>query len=236
MSDQPNPNVNWKHRAQRYYKSAQAGVRNAYSAYKKGYDKAKDYLKKPKNVIQLLTLIFVGVYTVVSCEQLNVASDQEHRQLRAYIGPVFESFRISNGPNAEGVFTSFPSVVEYKLKNYGTTPAEQPVSCVGVVILKTESLDERIEEGNAECKRRGRIKTILPTIWPNEERKNISGVESPALAVNAMLNNRAFFLADIEYADIFNQIHHTYICRRVYMIFGIAAFANCKTWAEKQDD
>jgi hypothetical protein len=66
MIDQTHPNRNGNKTPNNNQKAADTTISKSPSYLKKGYNKTKKYLYKPKNIIQILTLVFVAGYTVTT--------------------------------------------------------------------------------------------------------------------------------------------------------------------------
>src|SRR5690348_11137085 len=68
--------------------------------------------------------------------QANTTIDAEHRQLRAYVGPIFASFRLSTNPSCGpsdviniASKTDSAMMLCYHFKNFGLTPARSASAC-----------------------------------------------------------------------------------------------------------
>ncbi len=188
--------------------------------------------------------------------QADTAVDAEHQQLRAYLGPVHDSFWmscLSCDPQIPGKIghefeiAATPDSLDYSLKNYGPTPAKGPAICIHLDAVGTgESADNKANNFLAGCLRPYRLPwssslTRVPTMWPGDERKQqVSGGDFIE-AANRIARQRAdaYVFGVIIYWDIFNTQHHTFICRTTANAQGggkVWAFHGCSVPDQWQDD
>jgi hypothetical protein len=163
-------------------------------------------------------------------KQAIVAADTEKRQLRAYVGPVFESFQFwcencegVSGPRAPGdpcTGAGEANCYVFDAKNHGTTPAYIPTGCgrayaipAGMDFVPLAYVVASHCNGLSES-----VKKVSPTIWPGESRRQLIpiGNEDIVYLQQILIQNYTGYLINfLTYTDIFNEPHHTYICRKL---------------------
>jgi hypothetical protein len=165
-----------------------------------------------------LRVIFTG-------KQWLTADAVEHWQLRAYVGPVWNSF-IMNCPECSGEKTGQMQIL-YTIKNYGITPAYKTYACTRLLPFDINSVRHNLMPylmaDSAQSKELQRIffkscedVVANPTVWPGEERSQIAEVDkgfSDNAAIIFKGSGVGYFIGRIKYFDIFNRLHHSYICR-----------------------
>jgi hypothetical protein len=164
----------------------------------------------------------VAAYTIITLCIFLTTRDQEHRQLRPQVGPVYDSFRLDcpeclayiakrTGPVPQPV--NLDDAINYKLKNYGLSPAHHIKRCGNLVPFRNDKISEWTREQSRACDSNEEV-FVNPTIWPGEEREQVSGLRDLGVAISAMAgNDKAYYIATIIYYDTFGDRHHTHICR-----------------------
>ncbi len=184
---------------------------------------------------------------VIFTRQARDFRDQEQRQLRAYLGPVFDSFTfkcphcdayIANPANGVPPPSAQEDAVFYKLKNYGTSPARRTEVCAQLLaIVPPETLYSKREHLFSLCDNRNIFNV---TVWPGESRLEVSPAVS-TMDMVAILQRRAIgvFVGRIVYDDIWGASHNTFICRAAYPgnpREGELFFTECPNTPGPQDD
>ena len=204
------------------------------------HEKAHNALKKFVPELELAGIVLLAAYTAItllllctSQQQLSVSRDQEVRQLRAYVGPTYNSFGLCC-PSCQQPITKPQAVPEcipgadyvpFIVKNYGTTPAERPVVCANVKAFSTdENPDARAQLTFNKCDEHAA--TVNPSIWPGEERAQEAHIEDPA-SLGAAGNRRIYLFARLRYFDVFGDVRNTYICRKLVFNAGEFRYIGC---------
>jgi hypothetical protein len=177
----------------------------------------------------------------------STAGDTETRQLRAYIGPVFDSFRllptklIDCEPDAPPDKALPQNVFCYRFKNYGLTPARIPHQCL-VIFVNEEALSGTLN----------RIKNIvldgcapnplptISTIWPQETRLALGQHpnQRPANAISKIFGGKdGFLFGRITYYDVFRESRKTDICQVISYdnMLKLVTFKACRIEGPQDD-
>jgi len=116
MSDEP---LNSSHEHNKSdpcgYEAFKASLRKSAIERISRRQKKKNYFDKFENKVSFATLVFVGIYTVITGGQFFIAKDQEQRQLRAYL--TVDAVGITRFNNSD------PIEGGIQFKNTGQTPA-----------------------------------------------------------------------------------------------------------------
>jgi hypothetical protein len=171
-------------------------------------------------------------------DQADTAIDTEKRQLRAYIGPIFNSFRLTDKvidcePSAMPTAT-FPLATScYHFKNYGPTPARKPHDCFIVYtgpLLGTLSATK--DNILARC-----APNPLPTgstIWPGEVRLGTDeNFDQSKTAI--MSGNEGYWFGHMTYYDVFGDPHYTDTCRHITHGASGLEFTACRIEGQQED-
>jgi hypothetical protein len=150
-------------------------------------------------------------------DQANAAIDTEHRQLRAYVGPVFNSFRLTTkyaecepGDTAIAPHTIFC----HHFKNYGLTPARVPHNCIVIYVDPVRgTLNETKNAVLTGCA--PNPAPTAPTIWPGEERIAVEESQFQEQIALIMAGSPGFLFGKMTYYDVFGDFHFTDICRQI---------------------
>ena len=178
--------------------------------------------EKHKSRRETITAYLIGVYTVITAVIMVVAMSQavisrssEHRQLRAYVGPVINSFKLTTRPVDCDPSVSLVRIwprprVCFHTKNYGLTPAISPRECGGAIIFANDpNLATAIKNVIMTC--RQNYGTPLATNWPQEERNGGTIPDRRVIdeiSTSASHTGTLFFM--IKYQDIFGDPHTTW--------------------------
>ena len=143
------------------------------SARKDTYSSEAD--KRWRDIVTITgILIYTAITAVIAgyaVYQAHIFRSQERRQLRAYVGPVFSSFVLTNrlvdcDPGANPRIMSADMVACFRMKNYGTTPARMTNYCGGVFAIDG-TLQQTIDKQKGWCiQHAGKYHT---TVWPGEK-------------------------------------------------------------------
>jgi hypothetical protein len=178
-------------------------------------------------VFLTLALIAVGYlqYTVYNQQaalmntQAQISKRQvvdTEKQLRAYLGPV------------QGTYKSMPGgikAISVKIHNYGVTVAKSYDGC-GNFFTVPISITPEESRSAVEARTKKEVGTAFEgcggddfrqtkqTVWPSEDR-------TPVINSNADVDfdgylagkSTGIFFAKMVYSDVFDVLHHTYICR-----------------------
>jgi hypothetical protein len=177
-----------------------------------------------KSSRERVTAWLIGVYTiitavimVVAISQAVISRDSEHRQLRAYIGPVFNSFRLTTKyAECEPSDTAIAphTIFCYHFKNYGLTPARVPHNCIVIYVGPVRgTLNETKNAELAGCA--PNPTPTAPTIWPGENRLAMEETQFQEQIALIMAGNPGFLFGKMTYYDIFGDFHFTDICRQI---------------------
>jgi hypothetical protein len=111
---------------------------------------------------EIWTVRLIGLYTIITAIimvvgifQAVISRNSEHSQLRAYVGPVFNSFRLTTKytecePSNTGIAPH--TIFCYHVKNYGITPARAPHNCIVIYVGPVRgTLNETKNAELAEC-------------------------------------------------------------------------------------
>jgi hypothetical protein len=177
-------------------------------------------------------------------DQAHIAKDTQQHQLRAYVGPIYDSFRLTTNCASpdEAVPRSgkeSPIVFCHHYKNYGLTPAVSPRLCGdlsnrNVIFAINDSLPNTIKRIVTEC--RHDVGPPLPTNWPGEERKGFAPADKEE--INKIITDplrRGLLLFVIKYYDIFENHHTTYICRSFVYPPSPGIYSRCPIEVPKDD-
>jgi hypothetical protein len=203
--------------------------------------------KKEKNCrekwgfwINVGTLAFVGVYTIITIFIWCTSRDTEHKQLRAYVGlPGTDKKMFSFVcPDCE-LPTSMKDAesrdsLSVTFKNFGTTPAYRPTNCIRVVPIpiNTEISTPKAMDALEKCstiKRR--------TIWPQEDATYHFTFDEPQIDIFRRVRRKqfgtykqfdAYVVGSISYDDIFDKPHKSYICFKYEVINGQGWLVDCE--------
>jgi hypothetical protein len=164
---------------------------------------------------------------------VRTASDTEHRQLRAYIGPVVDSFRLTKDPTVCPDAGPTRAVLCYSFKNYGLTPARGPHNCVRIYARRLlASLNDTKTGVLARC-----APNPLPTvstIWPGETRLSADeNIDQHEAALIMSGENDGLLFGHMTYYDVFDDPHYTDICRHI--IHAGANFTACRIEGQQDD-
>jgi hypothetical protein len=167
--------------------------------------------------------LLVAAYTVVTSGIFWVTRDQEHRQLRAQVGPVYDSFQIDCPEclayiaNPNGLIpqpVNLVDEIDYKLKNYGLSAAHHIIRCNDFLPLRPNEVSEWMRKQSRGCDSITGDVPVNPAIWPGEERDQVAQINDLRVAINVMTGvQKAYYTATIIYYDTFGTRHHTHICR-----------------------
>ncbi len=144
MADEPNTTPDWKQRTTRYCQSCQNIIVHKKTAIHEHYSLTKKYIFKPKNAIELLTLIFVCAYTVVSCQQKNISIKQledAHADHRPWI-PTPEIFVTGPILFKNRPYPWVPFGIQFK--NIGHSPASNVTIKFKIQIITQNNTDSAI--------------------------------------------------------------------------------------------
>jgi len=232
----------------RGYDAFKASLRKPVVESETRCQKAKTYFKKFKNRVAFFTLIFVAIYTVVTWLQLVVVRDQERRQLRAYVGLRRDNDSIVKiiCMDCDGLpSTPLPAfnmrgnrdIMFLKIKNFGTTPAYRPMLCVRVIAIPLKS-DVTVEDAHSVFDDCDKKNVTWSTIWPNEERPNRIVMDDET--IENLWKSRtgqaeAVLIGFIRYLDVFNDIHHSYLCYRYFKTLSEEGVETCANAADPDD-
>jgi hypothetical protein len=166
----------------------------------------------------LLFVATVGLYCATR-DLVGGAEDTARRQLRAYIGPEYESFMICC-PECTG--RTFPcdglppgNNVIYSIRNYGQTPAHRAVACGNFGPHTDKSAIPYRNSLFTDCTETLADSSIIPTIFPQEKRRTYAVIQRTDLMKDVISGvYPGYFFARIIYRDIFDAPHNTYLCRR----------------------
>ncbi len=179
-------------------------------------------------------------------DQVDVASDTEKRQLRAYVGPVFNSFKIrclACSPqiiwSADESIKKIDNGVIYNIKNYGSTPSRDIEVCGGLGYTdRLQSFQTMLTGIKSYC--RTLTKSRVQSIWPGEEQFEVSPlVSNEVINLNfaAARKVNVYLIQFLDYKDIFDKIEHTYICRLITISMDLKyGFINCPSHSEDEHD
>jgi hypothetical protein len=192
-------------------------------------NKRRGYFTKPQNIVGLVTLLILtftlGAYGI----QDWYFSDQEHRQLRAYVGLhrmppndpstiiqiVCMECDLAPGDVAPPNEWKKRDYAKSIIKNFGSTPAHRPRACTQTLPLplgSTGPSPEKWEEIHKGCPNNIEF---MPTLWPGEERPYASTVSAEWIKTIWKARTgqaTAYIVGLIEYRDDFDNPHKTYIC------------------------
>lgn len=190
----------------------------------------------------LLFIATAGLYYATR-DLVQNAEKTAEQQLRAYVGLKRDNIIIRTTcpdcnlavPMPDGVLER--NNLQVLIKNFGQTPAYQPYMCpaflekpVGGSVLKAEA-DKVFQECTARAP-----KIYISTIWPGEERNFRIDMAERNVATMRRVRDRsadAFLIGKIEYSDIFDKPHESYICYQYLYIDGTHNFSACATGASK---
>lgn len=169
-------------------------------------------------------------------DQADTAMDTESQQLRAYVGPIFNSFKFTHRPpECESSVPAGGEIEQhtlfcYRFKNYGTTPARRARACGDIFALERESRDA-INMIASRCPLHATPPSI-GTVWPGEERATRSPRNAGEKIDDILASNKDIFVFFvIVYHDIFRVPHHTFICRA----FDPSGFGPCPIEVPQDD-
>jgi hypothetical protein len=165
------------------------------------------------------------------------------RQLRAYVGPVAESFSLvchecKVGLTDDGTFYKSGNGLFYKLKNYGPTPTIDVSVCGGLTPVGPNDNDQlSMEKAFKNCIALG-VEPNQPNLWPQEERRQVGKFGSIENLVDVLQRRKKGYLhGRTTYRDIFGSLHHTYICRElIFSSDGVMTVIGCDTGPNFRDD
>ena len=184
-----------------------------------------------------LYTVITAVIMIIGISQAIISRNSEHRQLRAYVGPIFNGFKLTNKLVDCEPSTSpteiFPHLIFcFRYKNYGLTPARFPHICGNFYAGGPNEVKRYILSHCAP-----NPTPTSPTIWPGEERHASEPNPDKAQLSTIMVNNRGSFFIEITYDDIFGEPHFTDICRTLTRDFPGSEFhiGACRI-GEQQDD
>jgi hypothetical protein len=177
-----------------------------------------DYAKSPvqylidkfRLVFEIIVAVFVGGYTITQVEQLAILSDQERRQLRAYISVGETTVR--------GLEYGSTPIATVKLQNSGQTPAYDVHSGASMAIRECPLTHEL--PGFDWAKPRSK-QTIGPNMFIFKQHDRFAGGallgEEPMRTVTSP--NGAFYMfGEVRYTDIFG--YHWYTRWRFFVGCG----------------
>ena len=165
------------------------------------YYKAKDYFKKPKNVLSIITVALFFVYTSCSAEQYLVVADQEQRELRAYAGVT--RVNVSDPQR-------WPTVIlNVYFKNFGSTPASH-VKAEMVAFMAQQDPNE-IYIPAAQTLQAVNSANVL---WPGQEGHISTPVKLRPKDADSLLRGQAVLVlfGKITYSDAFSSRHKSNFC------------------------
>lgn len=113
------------------------------------------FIDKSRLIFEIIVAVLVCGYTLTQVQQLSVVRDQEQRQLRAYVGVI--------PGDVESFDDNLKMKYNYRIKNYGATPAYHIYSSHqdGDIMLETS-----YPKTMGGCENR----LGYPTIFPTEDR------------------------------------------------------------------
>jgi hypothetical protein len=180
----------------------------------------------------------VAVYVVITFGIYWTGSDQEQRQLRAYVG-------LKRGEHIMGLVCpdcaapneangSRTNAFKFLIKNFGVTPAFHLRVCqlIREVAPNGGIPIEDVLARFRECDSLNPVTRTNPTIWPSEERPYSLPLDLDAInAVHDVQLKKdgtgAMIAARIKYDDVFKGERNSYICYTYTIIDGAPAFQGC---------
>jgi hypothetical protein len=161
---------------------------------------------------------------------VRTASDTEHRQLRAYVGPVFDSFKLTTtyaDCDPKDTTIAPHTIFCYQVKNYGLTPARVPHNCFVIYLGPIRrSLNETKNAVLAGCA--PNPLPTSPTIWPTESRVVVEANQFQEEIASIMAGNFGFLFGKLTYYDVFGDFHYTDTCRHIIHDAARFAFNPCR--------
>jgi hypothetical protein len=194
--------------------------------------------------------LITAVIMVFAITQTWISRNSEVCQLRAYVGPVPQSFQI-HCSQCGGVLpdptvwechiAGFENCITYTVKNYGATPAYRSVICGDLFPVPIDSSPRQaMDQTYNGCERRGL--RVTPTLYPGEERQEALGITFVGKIGEVFQHHATGLLVIvILYRDVFGNVRHTYICRRYVPLSvsyspGMNGFSNCGSLPIPRDD
>lgn len=173
-------------------------------------------------IITIRSVYEAGRAADAASRQANISNDTEWKQLRAYVGPVFGSFKFTQkmidcSPSADPNVTSAQTFLCYRIQNYGLTPARLTSYCHSIrAISQTAAITRNMIASRCFL----RVERFHTTVWPGEVRE-VNGGPVDDSEINDIMKSTShsgILYLQISYFDIFGNRHHTYICRSVHFI------------------
>ncbi len=191
----------------------------------------KVYWKKPEHWISFITLIFVGIYTVVTTCMLITSKDVESKQLRAWAG-----IKTVLPPDPIKIGSTLKATVV--LTNAGQTPALNFKNLVSIKVLKAgiQILDPKYR---IDSTTQNSLSTFLPgnvmyaTTLPVESINSNQGAGLLSKEdLDDIVSGRfiVYVFGRITYDDIFSFHHFTNFC--MYLKRDLINFTSCDTYNE----
>lgn len=181
-----------------------------------------------------LTASLIGAYTLITAGTLWVTREQEHRQLRAYIGA-----QKSKGASPITANCQYCGIIDpaqqaqnnliVLVKNFGLTPAYRPTNCFPPISVRVGQPFNAVDALKTIEKQCGaRIST--PTIWPQEERSYVSPMTDAHIELFKSVSAKEidlYLVGLITYYDAFGDPHKTYLCYKYLLVNGLQAWESC---------
>ena len=145
----------------------------------KGFWIASKALSAVTIMIAAVAALFAYQAYTATRDQADIARDQEHRQLRAYLGIVNDSFNIScvvyrypTEPRER--FLIGTNGFSFQVKNFGATPASKVTPCLDLIAVPIETLNADVTAATEnffdQCEEKMSNFPSNPTVWPSDIR------------------------------------------------------------------
>ena len=169
----------------------------------------------------------------VGQEQIEISRDAEKRQLRAYVGAEYSSFRFSCvGCNRDEAKRTYGTRIGYFVKNFGLTPAQHVAICsyafYGADLVTKRDIGDAI----SRCAHMPQI--FQSTMYPGEAVPYFRPVApEPAASAQSQFEH-LHIITHVQYVDVFGDSRETWVCK-TYYFSGQDFFVGCLTDAMPLD-
>jgi hypothetical protein len=129
----------------------------------------------------------------------------------------------------------------YHFRNYGLTPAIAARACSeiapsNVIYLIDGNLQSAINEVRNQCIQQDFGPPSIGTNWPGEEREGVLPTDKGRSDIIASTRHEGLVYFIIKYHDIFDVVHHTYVCREFIYPPSPGRFHPCRRIEVPKDD
>ena len=189
------------------------------------------YISEPSNQVAVATLVLVVLTFLTAVFAAYVTRDQEHTQLRAYVGPQNADKMLNYVcpdcalPASMGDVGDRDSLT-ITFKNFGATPAYRPDNCIEPIAVPiNQDIDPKVALE--------KLKTCRPirrrTIWPGEDPAYRFAFKEDTVDMFRHVNLQQFapyspynlyIVGFLTYNDIFGKPHKTYITLKYLYLNG----------------